>query len=97
MKEFAPLTVIILCFMAGTFLLVVLLKRIRGKLQGKYPLGFGVLSPSITVSLEEAQFFNVNEHDKLLIEEFRRTLFSGVVILMALSFLALNVLHAMFP
>ncbi|WP_157196446.1 hypothetical protein [Methylobacterium sp. 88A] len=97
MKEFAPLTLIILCFMAGIFLLVVLLKRIRGKLQGKYPFGFGVLSPSIAVSSEEAQFFKINEHDKLIIENFRRTLFSGVMILMALTFLALNVLHAMFP
>ncbi|WP_192214972.1 hypothetical protein [Methylobacterium bullatum] len=97
MKDFAPLAVIVLCFIAGIFLLVALLKRIRGKLQGEYPFGFGVLSPSIAVSLEEAQFFNINEHDKPLIEKFRRTLFAGVTILIVLSFLALNVLHQMFP
>lgn len=93
MKDFAPLAVIILCFIAGIFLPVVLLRRIRGKLQGKYPFGFGVLSPSISVSSEEARFFKINEHDKPLIEKFRRTLFAGVAILMALSFAALNVLH----
>lgn len=97
MREIAPLAVILLCFLSCNALAVVLYRQLREQLQGTYPFGLGVIGRWITVSPDEAQFFKIIEQDKPLIEAMRKKLFVGVVILLALSFVALIALHRMFP